>query len=133
MHEEIAKKWVARLRDPEAKQAQEILGTPDGARCCLGVLCDIYAEEVKGAKWATDDVSGYQFMDRHWEPSKSYLTTDVMEWAGMAHPSGTLPVHLPTTGKDGSDELSGSLAGLNDGGWSFTRIAEVIDKNWEEL
>lgn len=132
MREEIAKKWVARLRDPETKQAQEILGMSDGSRCCLGVLCDIYAEEVEGAQWTTDVVSGYRFIDKRREPTNAYLTADVQQWAGMTHPSGILPEEFTTT-RDGEKGLSSSLAGLNDGGWSFTRIAEVIDKHWEEL
>lgn len=38
------REWIARLRDPNAKQRRRHLGAPTGERCCLGVACDIAVE-----------------------------------------------------------------------------------------
>ena len=44
MKEEIKKEWIKRLRSGAIKQGRKKLGHKDGARCCLGVLCDIAVE-----------------------------------------------------------------------------------------
>jgi hypothetical protein len=36
--------WIDRLESGQVPQAQSQLGTSNGARCCLGVLCDIAVE-----------------------------------------------------------------------------------------
>jgi hypothetical protein len=43
---ELKAEWVAALRGGEYEQGQGCLHSEDGAKCCLGVLCD-----VMGKKW----------------------------------------------------------------------------------
>jgi desulfoferrodoxin (superoxide reductase-like protein) len=40
----IQQEWVDTLRNSDIKQATGVLGLQNGARCCLGVLCDIAVE-----------------------------------------------------------------------------------------
>lgn len=64
---DLARRWVAELRNPTRTQAQGALRTDDGM-CCLGVLCDItnpdgwervtYASEVDEYGW-TFEVAGF--------------------------------------------------------------------------
>jgi hypothetical protein len=43
--QEARAEWIKRLRSGEIKQAKRVLGREDGSRCCLGVACDIAAEQ----------------------------------------------------------------------------------------
>ena len=45
MKQEIAEKWVERLRSGKITQCTSVLGRVTGARCCLGVLSDLAVEE----------------------------------------------------------------------------------------
>ena len=45
-----AKKWVKALRSGDYKQGHGRLRTDD-TFCCLGVACDLYAQEHPEAKW----------------------------------------------------------------------------------
>jgi hypothetical protein len=43
--QEARAEWIKRLRSGEIKQIRKVLGREDGSRCCLGVACDIAAEQ----------------------------------------------------------------------------------------
>jgi hypothetical protein len=45
MRLDIAKKWVEALRSGKYKRATHRLRANEDSFCCLGVLCDLYAEE----------------------------------------------------------------------------------------
>ncbi len=152
MRKEIAEKWAARLRSPEAKQAHDVLGEESGSRCCLGVLCDIYAEENPGtAGWGrnapcscgTDEHPSFAFIDGEGGVTAAFPTSPVVKWAGMSSHNGEFMLNPDDeealTSGDREAIAAGelprtSLAGLNDSLlWDFPRIADMIDKYWEKL
>ena len=108
MDENIAKRWVKALRSGRYKQGQIYLRVGD-KHCCLGVLCRIL--RVK----------------HHVEPDGMYfydgesvrLAKSVIAKAGMHSASGTI--------------FFETLAALNDGGSSFTEIADLIEAYWKDL
>lgn len=107
MNKQVKKKWLKALRSGEYKQGQENLNK-DNAFCCLGVLCDLHAEEVNG-KWISGKYLG----------SSSLLPHIVSEWAGLL---------------DNEDEeaiiYKGKckyLTSANDNGYSFKQIANIIE------
>ena len=107
MNHEIAEAWVRRLEKGDIIQTTGRLGTPRGARCCLGVLCDMAVEqgiipkpEVFANHLSYDGESGI-------------LPLAVQIWAGMQSVNGTHTEGQP-------------LSVLNDEGTSFKPIAGVI-------
>jgi hypothetical protein len=83
--------------------------------CCLGVLCDLHAKET-GNHWVgVEDSNERKYFD---EPG--FLPQEVKNWAEMNSHDGSLG--------------GTTLAYLNDNsGFSFKSIADIIDKNWEDL
>jgi len=123
MHKNIADKWVQALRSGDYKQGEKALKI-NGTHCCLGVLCDLHKQEC-GGEWydATGPdripgAQGYRTPSGDWD--WSMLPEPVQEWAGIR--TGINP------GVNGEP-----LSGLNDGGWKFGRIADLIDARWEDL
>jgi hypothetical protein len=51
MNPEVKARWVAALRSGAYQQTHNRLTDHRGGFCCLGVLCDLYAEEFR--VWAT--------------------------------------------------------------------------------
>lgn len=116
MHKHIAGKWVQALRSGDYKQTTGHLRTDEGF-CCLGVLCDLHRQESDGA-WHTNGAQmRYKLPSGDWD--YALLPETVQEWAGMRSLNPVV-----------KDE---ALSGLNDAGWTFGDIAEVIELSWEEL
>jgi hypothetical protein len=122
MKESIAREWVKRLRSGEIQQAKGILGTNDGARCCLGVLCDLAVrdgviEKPREYNETTHLVYAKEAM---------VLPMKVRDWAGIK--SG-----LNGTFQPGSDLESITLSHLNDSGYNFEHIADIIEKHYDKI
>lgn len=117
MNKKIKKLWLEALRSRKYKQGDGYLKDKDGKFCCLGVLCDIYAEKM-GLEWEMDDSfdSAYRFIDQ-----QAYLPKKVQEWAGLEHLGGV----VLGEDKDGDDV---DLTHLNDGGRKFYQIARIIEE-----
>lgn len=114
MNPEVKAKWVAALRSGGYKQARQALRNQEGGYCCLGVLCEIsgrgeWADEG-AAKTYLGDESLLQYLG-----DESLLPPSVMAWAGLDEPD-------PTT------DSGESLTELNDGGKSFSEIADIIER-----
>lgn len=105
MKKEIADKWIKALRSGKYKQGKEDLhDSVHNTFCCLGVLCDI----------------GYAQPHHNGD---AYIEND---------PDLTENCYLET--KDGYiPSLGTDLAKLNDNGTTFEEIADIIEKNYEEL
>jgi len=129
MKKEIADKWTAALRSGDYKQGPGAL-CKDGAFCCLGVLCDLHRKEV-GGEWTEADVPFsdlpapapfgsmyYTVGDDDYD--YALLPETVAEWAGVRSISP-------------SPRYQQCLTVLNDNGWKFEHIADLIDTNWEDL
>lgn len=146
MKKEVMEKWVAALRSGEYQQIDGRLRSfePDAdgkySYCCLGVLCDLHRQEFNA------DGSDYHYT---WgeavrpivsKPTTAYanhvddLPYSVKEWAGIKMNSPV--VYLDDEELTGEDEGKSEieLIGLNDdAGWSFERIANVIEEQWNDL
>jgi hypothetical protein len=123
MKREVAEQWVAALRSGKYKQGRNYLNS-NGSYCCLGVLCDI----SKQGDWTLDpgasdiDFSAYSYAGE----STMLLPAIVRDWAGMVDPNGAGSVkyadgitYLPTL----NDMLE----------YSFERIANIIEQQWETI
>lgn len=112
---ENAKAWVAALRSGTIKQHRHYLGNATGARCCLGVACDLAAEAgvIEPGKVVGDRV--WYYSD---DPSGGWtsLPDAVMRWLGLETNRGTY----------GNLNLT-DLTVLNDGGATFEEIADIIE------
>ena len=125
MNSQIKQKWIDALRSGKYPQAQSKLYSGDGF-CCLGVLCDIYANQVGDITWVKRDPNG-RFDDDKWDywyfdDQSEVLPECVSKWA-------ELDENDPVVTKDivGQDYLT-TLASLNDKGATFEDLAEVIEE-----
>ncbi len=112
--------WVEALRSGKYQQGRMALrDLRTGGFCCLGVACQISG---LGAWSAFPDVAEtpmYQIGDVHY--SRMYLPYPVRKWLGLATDSGVLV---------GSGN---TLSAKNDGGASFTEIADIIERGGVEV
>ena len=131
MNPEVKTKWLEALRSGEYLQGKEFLlrRTADGEErfCCLGVLCNLYAQEHPGTGFnlMTEETFAYvsQWMSAVTRRKKGEslfefdrhvvnLPKEVREWAGV-------PAHW----------VQGTLAEMNDNGKSFKQIASWIEEH----
>ena len=110
MNEQVKEKWLNALRSGDYKQTKSCLHKGDGF-CCLGVLCDLYGKE-HNVEWKLVDAGiYYEFQDK-----KAILPLSVIEWAGV---------------EDDNPEICETpLSRLNDTGYTFNEIADIIEKHF---
>lgn len=100
---EARKLWAEALESGEFKQGTGSLHPTQDRYCCLGVLCVLAGRDGVQAEWRNDDED---------------LPPVVMSWVGLSDPSG---------GWEASAwAVSDCLAGLNDNGTRFRKIAAII-------
>lgn len=106
------KLWVAELRSGRIKQTTRMLEAPDGSMCCLGVLSKLAgARRAAGSHCIT------------YEDSTMSAGPTALAWVGLASRSGTFF----------EDGVEYNLADRNDGGTSFTEIANIIESEPDGL
>ena len=127
------KKWVKALRSGKFKQGQGTLKQYDrkgnAQHCCLGVLCELYNKDMKKNKKkmlpekVCDNDSDFSHGYSRFGGKKEDLPKEVKDWAGMSSSLGNFddPFSQPC------------LADLNDTGQKFKTIADIIEKNYENL
>lgn len=116
MNKDVKAQWVAALRSGKYGQARETLR--DGnSFCCLGVLCDL----SEGGRW--QGIDDLVYSDPTGRNGIKYLTADVVEWSGI----GSREPRVPIDCRDNADELDVGLDNLNDSGFTFAQIADVIE------
>lgn len=108
----IKQRWVDALRSGNYAQGtgflrQEGDGLPVDKWCCLGVLCDLGAQDGYG----------------HWQDT-GIVGTYV---DGLEHKAETMPTALILEWADLSQKSADGLANLNDCGETFASIAEHIE------
>lgn len=134
MNKEKKAAWVAALRSGEYKQTgRSLCRMKDGNRsyCCLGVLSDLSVTDGVG-EWETpsdlrQDTSYVLFWN---EPSivvGGYYTRAVRQWAGMTHDADKIEFEFTDPRTGNIETFHVDLAGLNDSGFTFNQIADVID------
>lgn len=124
MNPEVKKKWLEALRGGEYLQGNGALHPTEDTFCCLGVLCDLYLRE-KGGEWVKSYHPTVPFYLRDADGVKEKLTLPliVADWAEIS--SSPLTKETTTPG----DRKRLSLVNLNDSGWNFNKIADVIERD----
>jgi hypothetical protein len=124
MNKRVMKKWVKALFSGKYKQGQGLLKQTDHKdiirHCCLGVLCELYNEDMKEKKKKklTEKVDGFGVIRFNKQPE--HLPNIVKDWADLNDNVGSIGAF-------------DSLAAINDDGKTFKTIAKIIEKNWENL
>ncbi len=111
MNKEIKAKWVAALRSGEYTQGTGQLRNTDNNFCCLGVLCNIHAQEHP-------EIAARQTFPEEYLYTSDLLPIDVCNWAGVELAAGDRVVI--------NDELR-VLSHHNDSGHTFAEIADAIE------
>jgi len=112
MNKRIKKLWVAALRSEKYKQGRSRLRSSANNFCCLGVLCNIHAQEHP--KIAAAQKTSLEYMG-----SYARLPDAVRHWAGLK------------PGLDEAIRIAGELnflAAHNDRGVPFSKIADAIEE-----
>jgi len=138
MKQNIMKQWVKALRSGKYKQGTGTLKQYDSKgnaqHCCLGVLCELYNQEMRKNKKKTipekifDNDSDFSFGYTRFDGSCDGLPKSVRNWSGVKDSIGRFFI-----GPNLFDNEHESLADLNDTGRQFKTIASIIEKNWENL
>jgi len=128
MNPEVKQKWIDALRSGKYEQGSEKLRSVSGY-CCLGVLCDLYAQE-HNTEWEFrgNEETNLQPQDYWYFGEESeFLPDSVMNWA-------ELKVNCPEVNidvdEDGEDVWSynEALANLNDSGYTFNDLSKLIEQ-----
>src|SRR5690606_7791757 len=123
MNNEVKQEWVKRLRSGQYKQGRNSLRQGD-SYCCLGVLCDLYSPQL----WEQGPEGTFCYAG-----ASGVLPSIVSEAYGISHDPMVATRDLPEklVNNPNFDTLSikyCSLSELNDHGYTFEEIAEVIEK-----
>lgn len=128
MKRAIARKWAQALESGEYKQTTGSLRDSQGF-CCLGVLCNLHAQEHSEISADETDPSSYLTAD-------AVLPETVMEWAGMRYEDGRFinKVEVGIQTEEYYGRYASCLIELNDElEYEFKDIAKVIRKHYKEL
>lgn len=139
MNEDVKVEWVAKLRDPNTKQARGVLTRVNSkgevlGNCCLGVLCEIAVEHGVIEPGVDIDYKSRKvrrYLDRDGGDTYTVLPRVVAEWADLPTVAGS-----PTTGFSTPLRVTSSgrkqynLAEVNDGGANFQTIATLIEEKF---
>lgn len=117
MNPEIKAKWLAELRDPKNKQTKGKLKARNGARCCIGVLCEIIAPNE--LHWVED--VGYITSDQN----PGILSSNLLESVGLRYEDQTA---LTRRNDGGVFYLSSDSTATTFAPHSFPEIADYIEK-----
>lgn len=119
--EEARTMLVEALRSGDYEQGKGSLH-PGELYCCLGVACDLFGKVEGVGKWGPANNArprSFLLTEREDEWSKfGGLPAEVQEWLGFSGDSGALVERV--------DDFY-SLAHLNDGGYDFPEIADIIE------
>ena len=130
MRKEIAERWVAALRSGEYEQSAGFLQTKEGY-CCLGVLCDLHMRDTGDGEWLPPEFAVGQWRLRYRDDrgvdGEHTPPLGVQEWADMEDTPKVFFRHRLGT------EMRDALANLNDGGYTFAQLADLIEEQWESL
>lgn len=123
--------WVNALRSGEYVQGEEVLRSADNKYCCLGVLCDLFAKENQG-EWVLDGMGtfySFEVIDPDAYNSKDWnheiLPLAVAKWAGITSTGELTEVVWDRPESRGVS--ADWLTALNDHGYTFEQIADVIE------
>jgi len=131
MNPEIKQKWVNSLRSGEYSQGEGKLRSNYGY-CCLGVLCDLYAQE-QNQEWEFKEQYSEEINSRfdcwYFDGESAFLPKSVMEWAGLSVNTPNMKVFA--TDDDLEEEeyfYFDEISNLNDSGTTFMQLADLIEQ-----
>jgi hypothetical protein len=116
MNKRVKRTWIRALLSGEYTQGTGHL-LCDGRHCCLGVLCEL--ARAAGVRVSKVLVPGTLTNQYAFGQQRNFLPPAVVKWAGLPDKYANIP---------SSCKLG--LADRNDGGWSFKRIAKLIEKEF---
>lgn len=141
MNPRVKTMWIEALRSGEYEQGIGNLAVYDVnntlTHCCLGVLCELAVKDglpISREESRDDNGEPYPENDRegvavHFDSSDCLLPESVMVWAGLDDDAGSFLEPDGDIKPDGEPfRRQADLAGRNDGGASFTEIADLIEK-----
>ena len=139
MRKEVMVKWIKALRSGKFKQGfgtlKQFNNKGQAQHCCLGVLCELYNQQMKKNKKKTlsettwDNDSDFSHGYVKFGNKKEDLPKEVKDWAGIKNSLGK----FKTNEVDEYGDNEECLADLNDTGRKFKTIANIIEKNYENL
>lgn len=127
MNAEIKSQWVDALRSGKYTQGENALReTVNGktAHCCLGVLCELALESGLTVRIEEDVVDLVTSQDRFtsFDGDAAYLPESVQRWSDISTSNGQFFKE--------DESRAVTLSALNDTGYSFTEIADLIEKHF---
>ena len=128
MNPEIRAKWASKLRSGEFRQGVEYLAyddPSDGVRkyCCMGVLCELAAEEGVVTGEVIENTVYYGA-----DGDNRVLPEEVINWAELSDSNPDLRPYKPSDKWYRGQQYQMSCADANDGErLSFSEIADLID------
>lgn len=128
MKKEIADRWIELLESglDQTRSALKRYRLDAPHYCCLGVLCELAVQDgvVEERLVSVPRIAKFGAVGNPGDESVIVLPAAVIKWAGMNTEVGEF---------DAGERERQNLANLNDSGYSFHEIAEVIRQHWEEL
>jgi hypothetical protein len=123
------REWVRRLRSGIIPQHKKELRDNGDARCCLGVACDVFADMEGKDKghWSGNEFFAYNEDTMRNSYSSSVLPETVMKWLGLRCDNGA------ADGKTYLRQGATCLTEMNDGGYTFSQIADAIEERAADL
>jgi len=121
-----AKKWVAALRSGNYDQTtyQLVVTNSDSeptGYCCLGVACDLYAQDNEiDVEYELEPHGEFGFI--RFGHESTVLPPEVREWLGLRERTGGFE-----DGRIQGESECHSLADLNDAGATFKQVADFIE------
>ena len=137
MNKNIMEKWVNALRSGKYRKGRNRLCTisNNGNKkwCCLGVLCDLYIAENPSDLRSITLFDGFILKrvvnyDDGCFPTIAILPNKVALWAGIADKTGKF-----TNQRTSQNTCLTELNDCKRNKRSFKRMADIIEKNWEQL
>lgn len=133
MDAKIKADWIKALRSGEYEQGMGKLQA-NGKFCCLGVLCEL-APNVHRVSTTVSGIGVYAASDTSDNREENYPPTAAWIWAGWTEkdpfvrtgfsqaPDGSA---IANSGPFGNPRRGQYLSNLNDAGFTFDQIADVI-------
>lgn len=122
--EAIKNQWVATLRSGKYPQGVGALATDDDRHCCLGVLCEILPG-VTSTVDARTGKSEFRYDDPY--PAINYLPRGIATKYFHGQDNPRIELWDDLTFRNSTLTSTTTLANLNDDGFTFKQIADVID------
>ncbi len=121
----VLRKWVKTLREGPYTQATGQLGYNAHARCCLGVLCEVmHAEYGVPTKCMRNPSMGPVHSEAVFDGCFNALPNRVSEFLRV-----TPCVDIDSMPDPFSDDPATCLTRLNDKGYTFEDIADIIEEH----